>query len=912
MHKPTPSSPLTLWHHEPAIRVLETLRSDAERGLSENEADARLKADGPNQLKAKRRKTLAELFLSQFHQPLVYVLLIAATVTGFLGEWVDTWVILGVVVINAIVGTIQEARAIDAINALSSALKTEANVVREGHVHRIEAANVVRGDIVILRSGDKVPADMRLFQVKEARIDESSLTGESVPVQKNTEELPPETTLAERVNMAYAGSLVTYGQAKGIVTATGIHTEIGRVSELLDEADMLETPLTRKLTGFSKVLLFVILGLALVTFLIGMSRGEPLIDVFMAAVALAVGAIPEGLPAAVTIILAIGVSRMAKRKAIIRRLPAVETLGSVTIICTDKTGTLTVNKMTVQNVWASGMWFNASGSGYDPYHGDFTPVGDANKNSPALQGCLRAGLLCNDSQLFFDGNGAEPKMEGDPTEAALLTSAIKAGLVPETEKTAWPRKDEIPFESEYQYMATQHKRPEGDVVFVKGSVEAISKRCTHMMGADGRLLPLDTSSIQTATEAMSSKGLRVLAMAQKTGLMEMPLRHEHLHDMVFLGLQGMMDPPREEAGRAIAACYRAGIDVKMITGDHIGTAVAIGKMLGMRGSAGKGPEDFKALTGAQLETLEGEELVDAAIKTTVFARVTPEQKLRLVQALQSRGHIVAMTGDGVNDAPALRQAYIGVAMGKNGTETAKEASDMVLADDNFATIEAAVEEGRGVYNNLVKFIAWTIPTNLGEGLVILSAFFLGTALPIAPVQLLWINMTTAVCLGLMLVFEPQEKGLMNQPPRSSDIPILSPLIIQRILLVSFLLLVAGFGMFEWMLVSGAPIEAARSAAVNVFVMVELVYLFNTRSFLKSPFAIGILSNPWTLLGSAIMIGLQVLFTHAPFMNKWFGTAPIGLNEWGIIALIAIFVFSVIEAEKKVRAMFVRRKTSRRR
>ncbi|MBA3002602.1 MAG: HAD-IC family P-type ATPase, partial [Desulfurivibrio sp.] len=760
-----------------------------------------------------------------------------------------------------------------------------------------------------LQSGDKVPSDMRLFQSRDLQVAESALTGESVPVSKTSEQLAPETVLADRRNMAYASTLVTYGQGTGIVTTTGDSTEVGRISQLIAAAEELETPLTRKINQFSNLLLYIILGLAVATVIVGMLQGQTFVDMLMAAVALSVGAIPEGLPAAVTITLAIGVSRMAKKRAIIRKLPAVETLGSTTVICTDKTGTLTENQMTVQEILAGGLLHTVSGAGYNPLIGAIVSGEDQkymSGSSPALLECLRAGLLCNDSQLI-EQNGAW-QVQGDPTEGALLTSARKGGLGPDT-LTAAHRLDTVPFESEHQYMASLHDGGLGNPcqVFLKGAVESILARCANQSDANGAPTPLDITAIHQTVEAMAAKGLRVLAFAKK----ELPTTTVALHhadvtdNLVFLGLQAMIDPPRPEAIAAVKTCHAAGIQVKMITGDHPATAAAIAKQVGLYNM---GPtSEAPVLTGSELAQLSDNELIDRAANTVVFARATPEQKLRLVEALQARGQVVAMTGDGVNDAPALKRADIGVAMGITGTEVAKEAADMVLTDDNFSSIEAAVEEGRGVFDNLTKFIVWTLPTNLGEGLVILTAIFLNVTLPILPVQILWINMTTVGFLGLALAFEPKEPGIMLRPPRVPNSPILNTFAIFRICLVSLLIMGAAFGLFTWELSTGATLAGARTAAVNAFVIIELFYLFNCRSLEKSIFQLGFFSNPWVLGGTITMFLLQLAYTYLPIMNKLFQSAPVDFAVWVRTFAAGIAVFLIIEIEKMVWRMMSKAK-----
>jgi cation-transporting P-type ATPase F len=883
------------WHHLPVDEVIDLLGSNRERGLDIFEVEDRQKRFGPNIITMRKGRSPLVRFLLQFHQPLVYILLTAGIITGFLQEWVDAGVILGVVLVNAVIGFVQESKAVKAIEALARTMMTEAMVLRAGEKQRISAAELVPGDIVLLQSGDKVPADMRLLHTRDLQVDESALTGESLPVSKGSEPLNHDTLLADRLNMAYTSTLVTYGQAAGIVTSTADNTEVGRISQLIEAAEELETPLTRKIARFSSILLYAILMLAVITFAAGLLRGQAAFDMFMAAVALAVGAIPEGLPAAMTITLAIGVSRMARRRAIIRRLTAVETLGGTTVICSDKTGTLTENQMTVQEIFAGGEVFEVTGSGYSPSgriarHGD--PVSAA--ASAALTECLKAGLLCNDSVLVEKEGRWEA--HGDPTEGALLTSAMKAGCSADAVRSDAPRIDTIPFESQHQYMATLHERKSDNtaVLYSKGAVEAILDRCDSSVDANGKPVEIDIERIQQAVEHAAAKGLRVLAFAKRdVGHQMQGIQHADLSGMTFLGLQCMIDPPRAEAITAVRKCHTAGIRVKMITGDHALTASAIAGQIGL-------PNPANAVTGRILAEISDRELIDVADQTSVFARVTPEQKLRLVEALQTRGNIVAMTGDGVNDAPALKRADIGVAMGITGTDVAKEAADMVLTDDNFASIEAAVEEGRGVFDNLTKFIIWTLPTNMGEGLVILAAIITGVALPILPVQILWINMTTAVLLGLMLAFEPKEQEIMMRAPRNPQAPILTRELIGRIVIVGTLLLVGAFGLFEWELMQGADIAEARTVAVNVFVMVELFYLFNCRSLTKSIFRLGFFSNPWVWGGVATMLLLQVLYTYLPAMNWMFHSAPISPEAWGRILAVSVIAFFVVGVEKWVR------------
>ncbi|MDQ1334478.1 MAG: cation-transporting P-type ATPase, partial [Thermodesulfobacteriota bacterium] len=754
------ASPTKSWHHLEMEEVARALETDPARGLTEDEVLSRRKAFGENTLTQKMGQGPVVRFLLQFNQPLVIILLVATLVTLFLQEWVEAGVIFGVILINAVIGFIQESKALKAIDALARAMVSSAMVQRTGRRQKVPAQDLVPGDVVFLQSGDKIPADVRLFEIRELRIDESTLTGESLPVQKEDQSLPEDTVLSDRRNMAYSSTLVTHGAGKGLVIATGDHTEIGRINKMISSAEVLATPLTRKIEHFSKITLYVIIAMAAVTFLVGFLRGQDWVEMFLASVALAVGAIPEGLPAAMTITLAIGVSRMAKRNAIIRKLPAVETLGSTTVICSDKTGTLTQNQMTVTELYAGGFPYDVSGVGYAP-KGDITPREggpDADANWALIE-ILKAGILCNDSVVKQTGETFA--VEGDPTEGALITCAAKAGIVLETLNHEMPRIDSIPFESARQYMATLHDRGPGQsrVIYVKGSIESLCIECSVLFNAAGQVDLADAREIHGRVEDMANDGLRILAFARKEVPAETKrITHEDLREgLAFLGLQGMIDPPKPEAMEAIGVCQEAGILVKMITGDHAGTAAAISRQLGLC-SETCSIHTREVLTGRDLSELGDEAIVNSAESTAVFARVSPEQKLRLVEALQKRDHVVAMTGDGVNDAPALKQANIGVAMGITGTDVSKEAADMVLTDDNFSTIKAAVEEGRAVFDNLTKFITWTLPTNGGEALVIMLAIFLGVALPILPLQILWINMTTALLLGLTLAFEPREPG----------------------------------------------------------------------------------------------------------------------------------------------------------
>lgn len=900
------------WHNLPATRVTELLAGDRSTGLDQADAEDRLNRHGPNTVTTQRRQNPLVRFLLQFHQPLIYILIVSGIITASLHEWVDSAVIFGVVLANGVVGYLQESKAVHALAALARTMTSRATVLRGGVRIRISAAEIVPGDIVLLEPGDKIPADMRLLAEQGLQIDESALTGESLPAAKSTAPLEEDMELAGRTNMAYATTLVTYGQATGIVVATGDTTEVGRISQLIASARELETPLTKKISSFSQLLLYLILLLAAVTVLVGLIRGMGMFDMFMAAVALAVGAIPEGLPAAVTITLAIGVSKMAGRKAIIRKLPAVETLGSTTVICSDKTGTLTENKMTVQEIMAGEREYVLSGSGYTPEQGriksDNEPVNI--KDHPALYTCLLAGTLCNDSRLVRKDDIWQ--VQGDPTEGALLVAAGKAGLPFHAGEHPITRLDSVPFASEHQFMASLVRQEDDSTatLYVKGSMEVVLAGCKWELDAGGEKKPLDRKKIHQQVEKMAAKGLRVLAFAKKEGSADTEIVQEDvLSDLTLIGLQGMMDPPREEAAAAVRTCQQAGILVKMITGDHALTATAIAERMGIKGPLQENEGGTPSvLTGRELEKISDNELADIVHRTSVFARTSPEQKLRLVRALQQKGHVVAMTGDGVNDAPALKQADIGIAMGMGGTEVAREAADMVLTDDNFTSIEAAVEEGRGVFDNLTKFIVWTLPTNIGEGLVIVAAIFLGVTLPIIPVQILWINMTTAGFLGLMLAFEPKEQGIMLRSPREPDASIISRPLGIRISLVSILLLASAFILFNLEIKQGATIEQARTVAVNTFVVIELFYLFNCRSLTASVFRLGLFTNLWVIGGVTVMLVIQLIYTYAPFMHYLFKSAPISLVSWLHIFIAGLLSAWLVEAEKKISSSIFTTKT----
>ncbi len=851
------------------------LGTDPVAGLKSDEARARLTREGPNTLPAARGRGPLVRFLLQFNSPLIYVLLVSAAVTALLGEHVDALVIGGVVIVNAVVGYVQEARAEKALNALAALSQTTAAVVRDGTPGRVPASDLVRGDLVELEAGDKVPADVRLLRAEELAVDESALTGESMPVAKAPAPLPAPAALADRTAMAFSGTLVAGGRATGVVTATGTGTELGDIHRLVRGTGTVQTPLTRKIAQFGKIITVAVLALAVLTFLIGVLRGRDATEMLTAAVALAVGAIPEGLPAVVTITLALGVARMAGRGAIVRHLPAVETLGGTTVICTDKTGTLTQNQMTVTAITAGGRDYTLTGTGYAP---DGTLQEDGRQldlaDHPVLRETLLVGLGCNDAQLTRDGDGGW-QIAGDPTEGALLTSAAKAGL-----DHAPPRVDAQPFTAERRYMATLHA---DGAVYVKGPVERILQLCDHAAGPDGEPRPLDAAAVIARAESYGAQALRVLAFARghtpATTLDALP-------PLRFLGLQAMIDPPRPEAASAVRRCHDAGIQVKMITGDHAATARAIAAHIGLDGPVMTGTE----LSGADVTP-------ERIAATAVFARVSPEQKLRLVQALQAAGHVIAMTGDGVNDAPALKQADIGVAMGRTGTDVATESADMVLTDDDFASIEQAVEEGRGVFDNLVKFIVWALPSNIGLGLVLVAAIVAGTALPILPLQVLWLNMTAVLALGLPFAVEPKDAHIMDRPPRDPALPLLTRAMTLRVLLVSAVLLAGAFGLQHFERARGASPETAQTIVVNVFALTLLTYLFNCLSLDRPLLLRGVRRNPWVAVSALALIGLQILYTYTPAMNEVFDSAALDAAAWLRIAAVAVMSYVLVEIAK---------------
>jgi magnesium-transporting ATPase (P-type) len=884
------------WHARELDEVLAELASRRE-GLTDEEAEQRLKRHGPNELPQEEGESALKRFLRQFNDVLIYILLAAALLTAFLGEWIDSGVILAVVLVNAVIGFMQEGRAEAALASIRAMLSLEATVRRGGERRTIPARELVVGDVVLLESGDRVPADLRIFRANNLRIEEAALTGESVPVEKGPAPVAEGAVLGDRSSMAYSGTTVTSGRLEGVVVATGVETEIGRIGAMVAQVETLTTPLLRAIKRFGKALSFAIVGLAAALFGFGFFfRDFTLVELFMIVVSLAVAAIPEGLPAIMTITLALGVQRMARRNAIIRRLPAVETLGSVTIICSDKTGTLTRNEMTVGDVLLPGEHLTVSGVGYAP-EGNFSQDGVPldPQNHERLTHLALATLLCSDASVRRQEDGW--RLEGDPTEGAVVVLALKAGLSLQ-ERARYPRLDEIPFESEHRFMATLHEMDDKKLLCLKGAPEVVLERCSHERRADGDA-PLDESYWLAQIDRLAEQGKRVLAVAVKEGVSRLDF-DEVEGGLTLLGFVGMIDPPRPEAIEAVRECQQAGIRVKMITGDHALTARSIGAALGI----GDGE---KALTGSEIEEMDDAALRRAVLEYDVFARSSPEHKLRLVEALQVHGEVVAMTGDGVNDAPALKRADVGVAMGIKGSEAAKDAADMVLADDNFVSIERAVEEGRTIYDNLKKTILFILPTNGAEALIVLTTVvFAFATLPITPVQILWVNMITAVTLALALAFEPTEAGIMRRPPRDPEEPILSGYLLWRIAFVSSV--IAGLALFFFFryLEAGASIEHARTVALNVLVAGQLFYLFNTRFIMRASLSWeAFTSNRAALVAVSLLIVFQLALSYAPPLQLWFGTAPLGLSSWLWIVAAGVMIFLVVELEKGV-ARLIRR------
>lgn len=892
---------------QPPEQVLASLDASP-AGLSDEEARRRLDVVGPNRLAPPARTPWWRRVVAQFQDVLIYILLVSAALKALLGDWVDFTVILAVTVINAAVGLIQEGRAQRALDAISKMLSVRAFVRRDGGWHDIDADELVPGDVVRVGAGDRIPADVRLTEAVNLQVEESALTGESVAATKGVGSVAADAGLGDRSSLLFSGTLVAAGTGRGVVVATGQRTEIGRIQAMISEVEPLETPLARTLDRFGKQLAVLILAMAAVMLLIGrVLHGDGIDDLVSAAIGFAVAAVPEGLPALVTITMALGVQQMAGRRAITRRLPSVETLGSVTTICSDKTGTLTKNEMTARSVRTAAAGLEVTGVGY-------APDGDVRLDGAAVTIADRADLralaevmtLCNDARVVQEPDGW--RLVGEPTDGSLRVLGPKAGLDPD----GWRRVAVIPFESETKYMAVLVDPPDGDSgrrLLLKGAPDRVLDRCASQTGAAGTAEPLDRAFWEAQIDALGSQGLRVLAAAR--GVPPRPgdddLDPRDVADgLELVGLVGIVDPPRPEAVAAIARCREAGIAVKMITGDHAGTALAIGREMGLVTGGGTG-----VLTGVELEAMSDERLREVVRDVDVYARTSPEHKVRIVRALQHHGEVVSMTGDGVNDAPALTQADVGVAMGIKGTEATKEAADVVLGDDNFATIEAAVEEGRRIYDNVRKSVLFLLPTNGAQSLVILLAVVLGLTLPLEPVQALWINMVTAVTLSLSLANERAEPGLMRRPPRDPRAPLLSRAFLGRILLVSVLIGGVTMALFYYELERGVPVDEARTTAVTMLALAQFAYLLNCRFLERSSVSLAVLRGNRAVWWSALaLLVLQAVFVYAPFMHTWFGSAALGVREWLITGGLAVVVFALTEVIKAVGRTRRRRSASR--
>ncbi len=903
-----------LWHNIEHQRVLDSLHSTL-TGLTPAEATERITVFGKNKIVRKSKDGPLVILWRQINNPLIWVLLGSSVLATALGKITDGSVVLAVVVINSIIGFIQEFKAGKAIEALIDMVPQNAIVVREGKSITIPVVDLVPGDIVLMAAGDRVPADMRIITQKNLHIEEAALTGESVPAEKHNRPVEANAVLGDRKCMVYSGTMVTAGTATAAVTGTGMNTELGRISTMLSETTDMETPLTKKLATIGKYLTIGIIAITLVILVVGTFRalgqgvliGAALKDSLIFAIALAVGAIPEGLPAVVTIALAVGVQRMARRSAIIRKLPAVETLGSTTVICSDKTGTLTRNEMTVCEIWTPNNVVAVTGVGYEP-KGNFHLNGVASNALPKdVSDLLNLASLCNDATLEQE----EEKwvVTGDPTEAALIVVSAKAGINHFELKKQYPRMDELPFDSDNQYMATLH---ESEKLFIaaKGAPEAIYKRCSRAV--DGATL--NQTQIAAEIESMGAKGMRVLAVATKTwtkataDLTQFDLES----DLTFVGLIGMIDPARLEAKQSIQACHDAGIVVKMITGDHKATARTIGMYLGL---SDKG----EVVSGVELAAMDDAQLDKVAASINIFARVAPEHKLRLVRALQRNGEVVAMTGDGVNDAPSLKQSNIGVAMGITGTSVSKESSDIILADDNFASISAAVEEGRRVYDNLIKSLAFLLPTNLGLAFILIYGIMFFPfdpvtkllLLPMLPTQLLWINLIAAVALALPLAYEVMEPNVMRRPPRKPDAPLFNGFVIFRVFAVSLLMTAGNIMLFSYeyssALAAGLPealaVSKAQTIGVTFVIMFQIFYMINCRSLNDSVHKIGFFTNKTVFMGIGVVLVLQVLFIYLPFMQKVFKTSPLDMHGLLISTLVGFAIFPIIGLEKWLRSRY---------
>ncbi len=884
------------WHTLPVEKVLKILNTNVE-GLSEEEARARLERYGPNKLAEEGRTPIIKIVLRQFADPLIYVLLASAIVTALLRDYIDSAVIAAVVILNAVVGFTQEYKAEESMKALKRLLALKSIVVRDGAEKEVDASEIVPGDVVFLRAGQRIPADLRLISTSEFRVNEAPLTGESVPSTKIVEPISdPHAPIADRENMAYLGTTATAGRAVAVTVATGIETELGRVSETIRTVEPVRTPLKSRFEQLTRYIIYVVAGFGVAGFAAGIALGEDLLQLFLAIIAMAVAAVPEGLPVALTIALSVAVSKMARKKAIIRHLPAVETLGSSTVIGSDKTGTLTRNEMTVRKIWTAGSMYEVEGVGYDP-KGRLLKDGaqiDPAAN-PFLIWTLRVGLLANESNLVMENGRWTAR--GDPTEVALIVAARRAGLDEEKEKYEYAQLDLIPFESERRYMATLNKHDGRTFLLVKGAPEALLHLSERIAAErDG---VLTATEVLNAAGSMADQGLRVIASAYA----EVPsekreITHNDVKGLVFLGIQGMLDPPRPEAIDAIGHAKKSGIRVLMITGDNARTAIAIARAMGiLDNTSATFPEesDAMALTGGQLEKLSDDDLREAVKKTSVFARVAPNHKLRIVNALKDNGEIVAVTGDGVNDAAALKAAHVGVAMGVTGTDVAKEASDMVIADDNFATIYRAIVEGRIAFDNIRKVAYFLLTTGIAVLLAVTVTLVGGLPLILLPAQILWVNVVTNSLQDVALAFDPGEPGVEDRPPRDPREGVLNRTLLMRMLVLGIIAGAVTLGIFVYQLSSGVSLARARTIALTTIVFTQFFHVFNSRSERTSVFLQDPTSNRFLFLSILAALAAQIAVVYVPFMRIVFRTTPLSAGEFliGVAAGASVLLASEI-------------------
>jgi len=864
-------------------------------GLSRAEVQSRLQQHGLNALPAKKARPAWLRFLAHFNDVLIYVLLAAAVLTAIMGHWVDTLVILGVAVINALIGHIQESNAEKSLSSIRNMLASDARVIREGVHETIPTTEIVPGDIIVLRAGDRIPADMRVIEAHNLRVEEAILTGESTVVDKHIQPLTGELTLGDRTNLLFSGTTVSAGGGMGVVIATGQETELGHINQMMDGIEKHRTPLLVQMDKLGKAIFGLIMAMMAALFVFSLLlRDMPLGELLLSLISLAVAAVPEGLPAIISIILSLGVQAMARQRAIIRKLPTVETLGAMTVVCSDKTGTLTMNEMTVKAIITADSCYRVEGDSYAPegkicLEGSDEPV--QIQPGTVLEQYLRTVDLCNDSQMIQDERGLWG-ITGGPTEGALKVLAAKAHLAPVMTTLI----NKIPFDSQYKYMSTHYQIGSEEQILITGAPDVIFALCAEQQTRNGPEA-FNRAYWEAEMERYARQGLRMVAAAFKPAQEGQALTHDALnHGLIFLGIAGMMDPPRPEAIDAIHACQQAGIRVKMITGDHPQTAMSIGQMLGITNSA-------QAVTGYQLEHMDDGELAKAAVEYDIFARTSPEHKLRLVKALQEQGEIVGMTGDGVNDAPALRQADVGIAMGIKGTEVTKEAADMVLTDDNFATIASAVKEGRRVYDNLKKTILFIMPTNLAQGLLIVIALLAGNIIPLTPVLILWMNMATSATLSFGLAFEAAERNIMRRPPRQTGQHVMDAYAVWRVAFVGTLIAVAAFALEAWLAPRGHSAEFIRTVLLQMLVCAQWVYMINCRNTEGFSLNRGLLANKGIWLVTGVLLLLQLAIIYLPFMQMLFGTEALPLRYWGVTLGMASAMFFIVEIEKRLTRRF---------